>query len=194
MNPTIFLILAGLGLSFDVLSIAVAQGSVLGNVVAKKMVLMCLIVCGWQAIACGMGYCLSIPIAIETLTPEAQGLWSLIAAVIFIAEGGIKLYIIHHKKEVEEERQEINFGKICGIAASTSIYTFFAGFACGVLMVSTVGLGIMICVLTIVLVIIGVYVGYNNGDLHKGVYRSGGIVLIIAGALVIINYATHLVV
>ena len=190
MLSTIILILVGLGLAFDVFAIAVEQGSVLGSVVAKNMVLMCLIVCGWQLVSCFLGYCLSMPIDIDNMTVEAVGVWSLIAAVILIAEGGIKLYVIYHKKQVEEECQEMDFGKICRIAASTSIYTFFAGFACGVLLISTTALGIMICVMTILLVIIGVYVGYNNGDLHKTVYRSGGILLILAGVVVVLQYAT----
>ena len=119
---------------------------------------------------------------------SAQRVWSLLAALIFIALGGIKLFLIYNKKAIPEERSEIDFKKTCGIAASTGIYTLFAGFACGLLMLSGVKTGIAVCIMTIAIVIVGVYVGYRNGELDKRIYWSGGIFLIVAGSIVVMQY------
>ena len=63
----------------------------------------------------------------------------------------------------------------------------FAGFACGLTLLNGVYMGIMICVTTIAIVIIGVYVGYRNGELDTRIYWTGGIFLIIAGALTLME-------
>lgn len=182
------IILIGFGLAFDVFAISVSQGSVLGDVKARGMVLMCLIVCAWQMVALSIGYTLASLINIEMTSVEVQRVWSLLAALIFIALGGIKLFLIYNKKAIPEERSEIDFKKTCGIAASTSIYTLFAGFACGLLMLSGVKTGIAVCIMTIAIVIVGVYVGYRNGELDKRIYWSGGIFLIVAGSIVVMQY------
>ena len=113
--------------------------------------------------------------------------WGILAAVIFIALGGVKLLLIYQKKAIPEVRSDIDFKKTCAIASSTSIYTLFAGFACGLILLKPVSMGIMICVTTIAIVIIGVYVGYRNGELDKRVYWSGGILLIIAGIITMLD-------
>ena len=55
----VMIVLIGLGLAFDVFAIAVSQGSVLGNVKARGIVLMCLMVCVWQVVALTIGYLLA---------------------------------------------------------------------------------------------------------------------------------------
>ena len=88
------IILIGFGLAFDVFAISVSQGSVLGDVKARGMVLMCLIVCAWQMVALSIGYTLASLINIEMTSVEVQRVWSLLAALIFISLGGIKLFLI----------------------------------------------------------------------------------------------------
>ena len=182
------IMLVGFGLAFDVFYIAVSQGCVLGTVRAKSMTLMCLIVCGWQSVAIGLGYALSSLPKIYRMPEDIRMVWTLLSALIFITLGVVKIYINNHKPAMPEVRQEVNFRKICAIASTTSIYTFFAGVACEWIMLDVVRVSIMICLMTIALVILGVYVGYRNGELDKRMYWSGGILLIIAGLLVIFEY------
>lgn len=182
------ILLVGFGLAYDVFGIAVSQGSVLGSVKARGIVLMCLMVCAWQVVAMAIGYGISALVHIDGMPKSVQMVWSIISAVIFIALGGIKLFLLYYKKAIPEVRSDIDFKKTCGIASGTSIYTLFAGAACGILMLNPVYLGVMICVLTIGIVIVGVYVGYRNGELNKKVYWTGGILLILAGVLTILQY------
>lgn len=184
----VMILLIGFGLAFDVFGIAVSQGSVLGSVRARGIVLMCLMVCAWQVVAMAIGYGIASLLHIENMSEGVQKVWSILSAFILIALGGIKLFIIYFKKAVPEARSDINFKKTCAIASSTSIYTLFAGIACGFLMLNAVYMGAVICILTIGIVIAGVYVGYRNGELDKRVYWTGGILLVIAGLLTVMQY------
>lgn len=184
----VMILLVGFGLAFDVFGIAVSQGSVLGSVKARGIVLMCLMVCAWQVVAMAIGYGVASLPHIENMSEGIRRVWSVISAFILVALGGIKLFLIYFKKAMPEVRSDIDFRKTCGIASSTSIYTLFAGIACGFLRLDPVYMGAMICVLTIGIVIAGVYVGYRNGELDKRVYWTGGVLLIIAGLLTIMQY------
>lgn len=184
----VMILLIGFGLALDVFGIAVAQGSVLGDVKGKNLVLMCLILCAWQIVALAIGYGISDIPNIEVMPVEVRMVWTWLSALIFIAEGGIKLYLIYHKKAMPEERSEINLKRTCGIAASTSIYTLFAGIGCGFVGLNKFTQGIALCVITIALGIAGFYIGYRNGELDKRIYWLGGILLIAAGAFVIAGY------
>ncbi len=176
------------GLAFDVFSIAVSQGSVLGSVKIRGLVLMSLIVCAWQIFTVAIGsYVGSLP-AHSNMTEEAQKGFALVAATIFIACGGIKIFLIQKRKAVPEIRSQINFSKICGIAGPTSIYTLFVTMGCGFIQLEPLYVAVLICILTIGIVIGGVYLGYRNGEIDKKVYWAGGIFLIAAGVLTIFDY------
>ena len=183
----LLIILIGFGLAFDVFSIAVTQGCVLGSVRGKSMTLMCLIVCGWQVVALVLGYMIASFIDVESASVDIQSVWIIFGSAILIALGGIKIFLTCKKEAVPEVCTEMNFRKICGIAASTSIYTLFAGIACGIMLLSKLYTGIMICAVTVGLVILGVYVGYRNGEIDKKVYWGGGVLLIVAGTVAILN-------
>lgn len=184
----VMILLVAFGLAFDIFAIAVSQGAVLKDVKARSLVLMCLIVCAWQGLAMALGFFLSSLLNIEAMKEETRMVWTILTAAIFIALGGIKIFLVYYKRNVPEVRSEINFGKICSIAASTSIYTLFAGFASGLIRLSPVWEISANCIMTIALVILGVFVGYRNGELNKGIYRSGGGILTVAGIIVIIQY------
>ena len=130
----VMIVLIGLGLAFDVFAIAVSQGSVLGNVKARGIVLMCLMVCVWQVVALTIGYLLAGLVHVSTLPDEVRMVWGILAALILITLGAVKLLFIYQKKAIPEVLSDIDFKKTCGIASSTSIYTLFAGFACGLTM------------------------------------------------------------
>lgn len=181
------------GLAFDVFSIAVSQGSVLGTVKVRGLVLMSLMVCAWQIITVAIGsYVGSLP-AHSNMTEDAQKGFILVAATIFIACGGIKIFLVQRKKAVPEIRSQIDFGKICGIAGPTSIYTLFVTMGCGFIQLEAIYVAIVICILTIGIVIGGVYLGYRNGEIDKKVYWAGGIFLIAAGVLTIFDYCGKII-
>lgn len=189
----IVIMLVCFGLAFDVFSISVAQGSVLGKVKARRLMLMCLIVCAWQLVAISIGYGIAALADVRYTSVDVQGVWSLVSATIFIATGGIKIFLIQRRKAVPEICSDIDFGKTCGIAAYTSIYTLFAAMGCGFLMLNPVRLGIVICVLTLGIVVSGVFMGYRNGEINKKVYWTGGVFLIGSGALVTAEYFTRVI-
>ena len=67
----IIVVLVCLGLAFDVFSIAVSQGSVLGKVKFRGLVFMCLIVWAWQLVTLSIGY--GIPLGFLSQT-EVHGI------------------------------------------------------------------------------------------------------------------------
>ncbi len=181
------------GLAFDVFSIAVSQGSVLGTVKCRRLIIMCLIVCAWQLIATAIGYGIASLAKIDQYNDDVRGVWSLVSATIFIASGGIKIFLVQRRKAVPEVCSDIEFRRICGIAASTSIYTLFVAMGCGLLMLELISIGAAICVLTVGIVIAGVFVGYRNGELDKKMYWTGGVFLIAAGTVVAVEYFTKVI-
>ena len=189
----IVILLVCFGLAFDVFSISVAQGSVLGKVKARRLILMCLIVCAWQVVAISIGYFIASLADVRYTSTDVQGVWSLVSATIFIATGGIKIFRLQRRKAVPEICSDIDFGKICGIAAYTSIYTLFAAMGCGFLLLNPVRLGIVICILTLGIVVSGVFMGYRNGEINKKVYWAGGVFLIGSGVLVSVEYFTRFI-
>ena len=189
----IVILIVCFGLAFDVFSISVAQGSVLGKVKARRLMLMCLIVCAWQVVAISIGYGIASLADVRYTSVDVQGVWSLVSATIFIATGGIKIFLIQRRKAVPEICSDIDFGKTCGIAAYTSMYTLFAAMGCGFLMLNPVRLGVVICVLTLGIVVSGVFMGYRNGEINKKVYWTGGVFLIGSGALVTAEYFTRVI-
>ena len=184
---TALIILVGFGLAFDVFAIAVSQGSVLGNVKARGIVLMCLMVVAWQILALLIGYGIAQIPNVDEKTIEVKRVWGILAGILFIILGGIKVMLIHYRKAIPEVLSDIDFKKTCGIASSTSIYTIFAGFGCGLLEHKLLSLAIMICCITVFIVILGVLGGYRNGELDKRFYWAGGIILIVAGGLTIVS-------
>lgn len=189
----IIVVLVCLGLAFDVFSIAVAQGSVLGKVKFRGLVFMCLIVWAWQLVTLSIGYGIAALIDVKSLQPEVRDALWLVASTIFVGCGGIKIFLAQNKKAVPEELSDINLKKLHGIAAPISIYTFFVAMGCGFLTLSYVDVCAVICIMTIAIVILGVFVGYRNGELNKKMYWAGGIFLIGAGATVVMQYITKLV-
>ncbi len=189
----IIVVLVCLGLAFDVFSIAVAQGSVLGKVKFRGLVFMCLIVWAWQLVTLSIGYGIAALINVNELQKEVRDALQLVTATIFVGCGGIKIFLVQKRKAVPEELSDINFKKLHGIAAPISIYTFFAALGCGFLALSYANVCAIICVMTIAIVVLGVFVGYRNGELNKKMYWAGGIFLISAGAIVLAEYITKFV-
>ena len=170
-----------------------AQGSVLGAVKVRGLVLMSLIVCSWQIVSVAIGsYVGALPFR-ANLSEEAINGFILVAATIFIGCGGIKIFLVQRRKAVPEIRSQIDFGKICGIAGPTSIYTLFVTMGGGFVSLNPFYVAVAICVLTIAIVIGGVYVGYRNGEIDKKVYWTGGIFLVAAGVLTIFDYCGKII-
>lgn len=189
----LLILLICFGLAFDVFSIAVSQGCVLGKVRVRGLVLMSLIVCAWQIVTVAIGSYVGALPGNSNLSEEVKAGFSLVAATIFIASGGIKIFLVQRKKAVPEIRSEINFVRICAIAGPISIYTLFVTMGCGFIMLNPLWVAVCICVLTIAIVIGGVFVGYRNGEIDKKVYWTGGIFLIVAGGLTVIDYCGKII-
>jgi putative Mn2+ efflux pump MntP len=189
----VIVVLVCLGLAFDVFSIAVSQGSVLGKVRFRGLVFMCLIVWAWQLVTLSIGYGITALINVNELQEEIRNALQLVASTIFVGCGGIKIFLVQRRKAVPEELSDINLKKLHGIAAPISIYTFFVALGCGFLTLRYLNIFAIICVMTIAIVIWGVFVGYRNGELNKKMYWAGGIFLIGAGALVVTEYITNFI-
>ena len=183
------MLLIGIGLSLNVLSIAVGQGAVLAKIYRSKLFEMGIILAIWQCVAFFIGYLITQIKAVSDTVIGDQEAWKLVSAIILIVLAIIKIIETARTKTVEERLSEIQFKKIFIFAAVNSIYAFFAGLACGFLNFQGYITGGFIAAMTFVVVIIGVILGYYKGMAPRKVYSMGSFALILIGILVIISYA-----
>ena len=182
------MLLVGIGISLNVLSVAVSQGAVLAKIKGSRLFLMGLILALWQLIMFFLGYMVTkLNYFVEALQGSSD-MWKAISAVILIVIALIKILEINRTRNGEERLSTIKFKKIFLFAGLNSIYAFFAGVACGFLNLQAYITGGFIGVMTFVVVIIGVLIGYYIGMAPRKVYTMGSFALILIGILVFTNY------
>ena len=183
------IIFLAIGLSLDVYAVVVLYGAMLAKIEKKKLACMSIIFCAWQVLSILAGNLVTlIPVFRET-SLGMQRLWDGLSVVIFFALGAYMLYKAWRREVVFERRTEISYKNVCVMAAITSLDAFFAGIGAGFLETGLLEEAIVIGISTIVLVILGIYTGYRLGyEQKKPANGIGGVILIIAGIDVIIQY------
>ncbi len=183
------ILLVSVGLSLDVFAVAVTQGAVLMKIEKSKLVKMCLLFCVWQACAVFLGHLLT---SIPYLSVTAEGvrfLWELIAVCIFIGIGCYMIYKAWRKEQVLEHRSEINYKQLCVAAFFTSIDAFAAGIGFGCMKTQVFAMVISILIITVIIVIAGLFTGYRMGYEQKTkAYGVGGMLLFIAAIELVMKY------
>ena len=184
----LMMILIGVGLSLNVLSVSVGQGAVLAKVRSSKLFEMGIILSLWQLVAFIIGYYVTNLRFISDVGNENPESWKLVSAVILIVIALLKIIELSVTKNGEERLSEIKLKKVFSIAAINSIYAFGAGIASGFLNFQALINGGFIAAMTFVVVLIGVILGYYKGMAPRKVYSMGSFALILIGVLAIVNY------
>lgn len=174
--------LIAIGLSLDVFAATVCQGAMMAKIDRKKLMLMGFIFCLWQLAAVLLGDTIArIPI-FHNSTGSIQHLWQYMSAIIFIALAVYMLVRAFRRDYLFEQRQEINFKRVCLMAVFTSLDAFFAGIGFGFMNAKLRPVIVDILAATILLAVGGTYTGYRLGyEQRNKAYGIGGTILAFAG-------------
>lgn len=173
-------ILVTLGISLDIFATMVCKGAQLSKIEKKPMVLLCVLFAVWQTAALYIGSAAGAFLRMREVSPES-GNTEIIAVAIF---GVLGILMIRKawKKEAIIERRDDGYAWKSLIArlALISTWTLVVGVALGFLGTGTVILLTVISAATVIVVIAGLYVGYQMGYEQKTkAYAIGGVLLLV---------------
>lgn len=177
-----------LGISLDVFGAAVCQGAVLGELRRRRIAAYCLIFCAAQTAAMEIGRLLGTLPRFASYYTVSQGLWRLLAALIFFALGAYLLVKAIRKKAVFEHRSELRMKKVVGTAVLTSLDSLLAGISSRFLDAHWLSCLATLFGVTAVCALGGVSMGYHFGYSQKNtVYWIGGALFLVTGADVLLR-------
>lgn len=188
MNLIEILVIA-VGLSLDVYAVVVCQGAVLLNIEKSKFLKISLIFCAWQVAAVIVGHGITLIPYLAVKAENMRSLWELISVIIFMALGVYMLYKAWKNEIILERRSEINYRRLFVAAGFTSMDAFFAGIGFGFLNTGMMAETLSILIVTVIVVVLGLYTGYRLGYEQKTkAYGIGGILLLLSAVDVIFKY------
>lgn len=178
------------GISLDIFAAMECQGSLVAKVDKKQLTIICGLVSAWQLAALALGNYLSVLLYRNNATHDEGFVGLVIAAVIYFALGVRLIVKAARNERVNEHREDsLALGKFFRMAAVTSGYTLLAGIAFGFLKTDLLLMLATIVLLTILVVITGMYTGYHFGFVHKTkAYIGGAVLLWIAGVDVVVRH------
>lgn len=178
------------GMSLDILGSVACQGARIAKIHFKRLGLLCLLYAVWQTGALYLGTVLANVVQIYDIKEYPVSTGEIIAMVIFIILGLRMIRKIIKKEEVEEHRQEmISTKETLKILGWVTLYTILAGIAIGFLDTALILLLPMVAIVTVGMVVLGVYSGYRFGAGFRTKTYLLGAICLMAGALdVILRY------
>ena len=183
------IIVISVGLSLDVFAVVVCYGAVLLKVERSKLVKMILIFSLWQVGAVVGGcYIMHIPYLREAVT-VMRPLWQLFTVIIFISLSIYMLYKAWRNEPILEHLSDVRAGQICIAACFTGIDAVIAGVGFGFMLTYILPVALSMLIITILVVIAGIYTGYRLGYEQKAkAYNCGGMLLVISAVNIIVKY------
>lgn len=183
-------LLVSVGLSLDVFAYAVYKGALLSRIDKWNLVTMCALFGLWQMSAVLAGNLIGrIPLA-AAVPEDAVLQWHMVSAVLFLLIGFYLLVKSRRGEPVMERKEdEFNWKQMCAWAAVTSVDSFLAGISFGFLDTEVFLTIPVIGMVTVAEVLLGVAAGYYAGGGVRNKARAvGGIMLLVAGFLVVAKY------
>jgi putative Mn2+ efflux pump MntP len=120
---------------------------------------------------------------------------SIVASFVFIFLGIRMVYKSFKKDYREEHRKEIKVREYIKAIVVSNFYTFFAGCACGLLDTNAIFALSSIVIISIVMVVGGVFTGYRFGlESKTRAFYLGAVVFWIAGLDLIVRHVLGVVV
>ena len=178
------IILISIGLTMDVFAYALLKGAMMSEIRKKNLLMICSIFTLGQVISMMLGNLLTnIPLAAK-LGVEAGHSLNAFSVLIFLGLGIYMIVKAIKEKPVEEKKEDVIFARQIVIwACITSIDSFIAGIGFGFLETDFLLLVFVIGIVTLALVMIGMYIGYWMGcQFRRTAVTIGGCILLF-GAL-----------
>ncbi|MCR4672423.1 MAG: manganese efflux pump [Lachnospiraceae bacterium] len=179
------------GLSLDVFAVVVWYGSVLLKIERSRLVSMAAIFCVWQGIAVVGGNYLALIPGISSVVGKIQFLGVLLCVLAFLGLGAFMVFKgFRNRKNIKEERlQDVKYRAAFLAAILTSIDAFIAGLGFGFIGADIIFVLIAVIIITALMVILGLYIGYRIGvDNKYSVYNISAGLMVFSAVTVIINY------
>ena len=183
------IIIISVGLSLDVFAVVVCYGAVLLKVERSKLTKIILIFSLWQVGAVVGGcFIMHIPYLREAVS-VMRPLWQLFTVIIFISLGIYMLYKAWRREPILEQLSDVRAGQVCFAACFTGIDAVIAGVGFGFMQTVILPVALSMLIITILVVIAGIYTGYRLGYEQKTkAYNIGGILLMISAIDIIVKY------
>ena len=181
------LILAGVLL--DVFAATEGQGAMVAKVNKKQLTGICFLMAGCQLAALLGGYALARLCYRLTAHPAEQLIGGIIACAIFLLLG-IRLMAkaMHRDTVLERLTQKLPMGYFVRLSGQTAVFMVLAGISFGFLQTNLWALIGMILILSVVVIIGGMYAGYHFGlEQRRAAYVIGAVLLLLAAADVVIR-------
>lgn len=192
MNTIEELIVIG-GISLDIFAVMECQGSLVAKIEKKHLALMSLVLAVGQVLALGIGKLLSVLLRRYPASDYEVFLEKVLTVVIFLFLG-IRLLLKAWRNErvIEHREEKFNMGEFVHLCVRNCMFTLFIGIAFGFIGNGMLRVLLMTVLMTAAVTVLGMYTGYRLGFEHKvKAYLCGGILLVAAGADVIIRYIVH---
>lgn len=177
------------GISLDMFAAMEIQGAKIAKVRKKVLFSITFLVILLQILFFYGGYFVGYEIT-KHVIGSGEGLRAghVMAALIFISLG-VRMLVKAIKHDfVFEHRSELTVKDYVKIITVTMVFTLFAGFATGLVGVNVWAMLIIIAAISFVVVIGGMYAGYNLGFTGKTpMYAAGGSILMLIGIEMIIR-------
>lgn len=169
------------GISVEIFAIMQIEGAMIAKVVARALVIACLVITAIQLLFFFGGYEICNVLADHGYLSDGVKHGSIIASFVFVFLGIRMMYKALKKEHTEERRKEIHLREYIWAIVVSNFYTFFAGCACGLLNTNPVFALCAIIAFSVAVIIGGVYTGYRFGVESKTrVFLIGAVVLWIA--------------
>lgn len=181
------IILISVGLTMDVFAYALCKGAMMSEIRKKNLFKICSIFTIWQVISMILGNLMTnIPVIArwESVAGQQSNAFSVL---IFLGLGVYMIVKAIREKPVEEKKEEVISAKQIVIwACITSVDAFIAGIGFGFLETDFLLLVFIIGIVTITLVIIGMYIGYWMGCQFRRIAVTIGGCILLFGAVELI--------
>ena len=169
------LIILSIGLAMDAFAVSICKGLSVKKVKPKHYLIVGGYFGGFQALMPLVGYLLGISFQ--------QFIVSIDHWIAFILLGIIGINMIKGSFENDENvNASFSFKDMLPLAVATSIDALAVGISFAFLNVSIIPAASIICIITFLVCVVGVFVGNKVGDIFNGYAELvGGIILILIG-------------
>jgi len=177
------------GILLDIFAAFEIQGAMLANIKKRTIILACAIVAGLELIFYCVGYAICRLLGNGGYIADPTKYGEIVAAIVVILLG-IRLVAKAVKSEFiqEKRRDSIRVWDYIRIVIVSSIYTAAAGCACGLVGTTIWQIIAIIIILSVAMVLGGLYTGLHFGFEQRTIaYAIGAILLWVAGAEIILH-------
>ncbi len=167
------------GILLDVFAAMEIQGAMIAHLKKRTLIIACGVVATVELIFYLFGYVSCWFLSSEGYIPNSEYYGEAVAAIVLALLGCRLLFKAVERKFIQEHRRDaIRVFDYIRLVVMSSIYTAAAGCVCGLVGVTIWQVVIMILLISIVMVVCGLYTGLHYGFENKTIaYVAGALLL-----------------